>query len=79
MNERDLEAAVLRALEHAAGGVDDRPIEPERPLAEQFDLDMEAFYAALARGTGIDIPEEDRPRLQTLTGCLEYLSGSLTG
>jgi acyl carrier protein len=79
MNERDLEAAVLRALEHAAGGVDDRPIEPDRPLAEQFDLDMERFYAALARGTGIDIPEEDRPRLQTLTGCLEYLSGSLAG
>jgi acyl carrier protein len=79
MHERDLEAAVLQALEHAAGGVGDRPIEPDRPLVEQFELDMERFYAALARGTGIDIPEEDRPRLQTLTGCLEYFSGGLSG
>jgi hypothetical protein len=61
MNERDLEAAVLRALAHASGGVGDRPIEPDRPLAEQFDLDAERFFGALARETGIDIPVDDRP------------------
>jgi hypothetical protein len=78
MNERDLETAVLRALESASGGVGDRPIDPERPLAEQFDLDRERFFRALARETGIDIPPDDRAGLETLAGCLEYLSGGLS-
>lgn len=75
MNERDLEAAVLRALEHAAGEVGDRPIEPERPLAEQFTLDEERFFQALARETGLDIPPEDCSELRTLSDCMEYLAG----
>jgi hypothetical protein len=78
MHERDLEAAVLRALEHAVGGVGDRPIEPDRPLAEQFKLDPERFVEALARETGIDIPVADRAWLETLSGCLDYLSGGLS-
>lgn len=77
MNERDLEAAVLRALAHAAGGVGDRPIEPDEPLAAQFELDAGRFFHALARETGIDIPAEDWPRLATLSGCMEYLAGGL--
>lgn len=79
MNERDLEAAVLRALEHAAGEVGDQPIEPDRPLAEQFGMDLERFYQALARETGIDIPVEDRDELETFAGCLDYLTGGLGG
>lgn len=78
MNERDLEAAVLRALEHAAGKVGDRPIEPERPLAEQFALDEERFARALARETGLDIPVEDRNELRTLSGCLQYLASGMS-
>ncbi len=79
MNERDLEAAVLRALTHAAGDVGDRPIQPEESLASQFDLDAEQFFSALARETGIDIPVEDRRELETLSGCLEYLSAGFSG
>ena len=78
MNERDLEAAVLRALEHASEGTGDRPIEPDRPLAEQFELDIEGFRQALGRETGIDIPAKDAPRLETLSACLEYLAGGLS-
>jgi len=78
MNERDLEAAVLRALEHAAGAVGDRPIEPDRPLADQFALDEQRFLTALARETGLDIPAADRAELRTLSGCLEYFSAGLS-
>lgn len=78
MNERDLETAVLRALEQAArGSLSDRPIEPEALLADQFELDEPHFFRALARETGIDIPEEDQPGLTTLAACLEYLSSGL--
>jgi hypothetical protein len=78
MNMRDLEAAVLRALEQAAGGIGDRPIEPDVPLAEQFDLDPQRFRAAIARETGLDIPAEDDASLKTLSGCLDFLSGGLS-
>jgi hypothetical protein len=78
MNERDLEAAVLRALEHAAGAVGDQPIEPDRPLTEQFAMDPERFFQAITRETGLDIPIEDRFELETFAGCLEYLGAELT-
>lgn len=78
MNERDLESAVLRALALAAPAVGDRPIDPDLPLAEQFELDEVRFFRALARETGIDIPPEDRGALATLSGCLEYLGGGLS-
>jgi hypothetical protein len=77
MNVRDLEAAILRALEQATGGVGDRPIEPERPLAEQFDFDPGHFASALAREIGIDVPVEDRASLATLSACLDYFDGDL--
>jgi hypothetical protein len=77
MNERDLETAVLRALSQAAGHMGDRPIEPERPLAEQFELDLDRFFHALSRETGIDIPASDRSRLTSFSACLEYLAGGM--
>lgn len=80
MNERDLESAVLRALEQAAaGGVGDRPIEPDTPLSEQFDLDTGRFFHALAREIGIDIPAADRVRLLSLADCLDYFADGLSG
>lgn len=78
MNVRDLEAAVLRALEQAAGEVGDRPIDPDRPLDQQFALDRDRFVHALARETGIDIPASDHHCLETLGGCLDYLAGGLS-
>ena len=78
MNELDLETAGLRALQQASGDVGDRPIEPDRPFAEQFDLDAERFFGALARETGFDIPVDDRACLETLSGCLDYLAGGLS-
>lgn len=78
MHERDLEAAVLRALSTAAGGMGDRPIDPERPLADQFRLDEDLFLAALARETGVEVPAGHRPRLATLSGCLAYFGRQLS-
>ncbi len=77
MNQRDLETAVLRALSQAAGDIGHRPIEPDQPLSEQFTLDAERFFAALVRETGIEIPVEDRPRLATFSGCMDYLEGGM--
>ena len=78
MNERDLEAAVLRALDSTVS-LEGRPVDPDCPLSEQFDLDPERFFGALARETGIDVPAGHRSRLMTLEGCLGYLAGRLSG
>ena len=77
MNERDLETAVLRALAQAAGPIGDRPIEPDRPLAEQFDLDPDRFISALCRETGLDIPDSEGTRLTSFSACMEYLAGGM--
>lgn len=78
MNERDLETAVLRALDAAAelGG---RPVDPEKPLVEQFDLDESRFFSALARETGLEVPPGHRARLTSLGGILKYLGRRMSG
>lgn len=77
MNERDLEAAVLRALD-AAADLRGRPVEPDRALGEQFAIDEERFFGALARETGMEVPPGHRSRLATLGGCVEYFARRLS-
>jgi len=77
MNERDLETAVLRALSQAVGQIGDRPIDPDLPLAEQFDLDLDRFFSALCRETGLDISRADQARLTSFSACMEYLAGGM--
>ncbi|MEJ2514048.1 MAG: hypothetical protein P8080_00045 [Gammaproteobacteria bacterium] len=78
MHERDLEAAVLRALD-TAGDLGGRPVDPDRPLVDQLELDPDRFAAALARETGVEVPPGHRGRLATLSGCLDYFSRRLSG
>jgi hypothetical protein len=77
VKQRDLETAVLRALDVAAG-LGGRPVDPDRPLAEQFVFDADRFHSALARETGIEIPPGHVGRLATLGGCLDYLDKRLS-
>ena len=78
MNERDLETAVLRALD-AAADLGGRPVDPDRPLAEQVALDEERFFRALARETGMEVPPGHRGRLESLGRCVEYFARRLRG
>jgi hypothetical protein len=77
VKQRDLETAVLRALDVAAG-LGGRPVDPDRPLADQFEFDPDRFHVALIRETGIEIPPGHRARLATLGGCLDYLDERLS-
>jgi acyl carrier protein len=36
-------------------------------------MDLLNFVIELHRATGIDIPERDYPKLETLAGCVAYL------
>jgi acyl carrier protein len=73
-----LRATVLRCLGEVAPEMDPAAIDPRVPLREQLDLDsMDVlnFAIALHHATGIDVPEVDYPKLATLDGCVDYLTG----
>jgi acyl carrier protein len=40
-------------------------------------MDFLNFISAIHRGTGVDIPERDYPKLFTLDGAIAYLEGKL--
>lgn len=71
---------VLRLLTDIAPELDPSEIVPEDNLREQLDLDSMDFLnfmIALHQEYGIEIPEADYRKLQTLDGCIGYLNAAL--
>jgi len=51
-------------------------LEPDKPLRDQLDLDSMDFLdivMELRKRHQLQIPEEDYPKLATLTSCADYL------
>jgi acyl carrier protein len=77
MTDPEIRAAVLRALRQIAPEVGAEEIDPGKSLREQADLDSMDFLnfiVRLGKDAGIQIPEADYPRLDTLDGCVAYLA-----
>jgi acyl carrier protein len=69
-------SALERSLRRIAPEVDPTSLDPRVSLRDQIDLDsMDVLnlLIALHRETGIEVPEEDYPRLGTLEECVAYL------
>lgn len=80
MSPDDLREIVLRALGEIAPEVDLAAVKPDVAFREQLDLDsmdLLNFVVALHEGLDVEIPEADYPRLATLDGCVEYLTGRM--
>lgn len=78
MTRDQLKAAVLRALAKVAPEADPGSLDFRHPLREQLDLDsmdLLRFAIAVHAEVGVDIPEEDYPKLSSLEGCVDYLAG----
>lgn len=76
MNARDPVELARTALLAVAPDLAGERIDPEAPFRDQFDfdsMDFMHFVAGLAKATGLDIPERDYPRLQSLHDCARYL------
>jgi polyketide biosynthesis acyl carrier protein len=77
MNRAELEAAVRAALgriaPEALPGLDDA--RPLRDQAELDSMDVLRFLAAVRDATGIEIPEADARRLESVDDLVGYLSG----
>lgn len=75
MND-EIEQQVRSALYAIAPDLEAEPIDPQRRYRDQFEFDSMDFlrYATeLHRLTGVDVPERDYPRLESLAGAVAYL------
>lgn len=76
MNADDARSTTLAVLGTIAPEADLTELEPDVEFREQLDIDSMDFLnfvIGLHDRTGIDIPEEDYPALETLAGCINYL------
>jgi acyl carrier protein len=77
MNDDQARAAVAAALAHIAPEADLADVDPDGDLREQLDLDSMDFLdivMELRKRYGVEVPEEDYPKLATLNSCVEYLT-----
>jgi len=78
MTTHDIKNTVLRLLGGIAPEADLSQINPDVSFRDQLDIDSMDFLnfvIALDKELGIEVPEVDYPKLATLNGCVEYLSG----
>lgn len=77
MNDDQMRAAILRALEQAAPGAKTDGLDPKLPFRDQFDfdsVDFINFVFAIEREFGVTVAELDCPLLSTLEGCEAVLA-----
>ena len=77
MNTTEATAAVAQALAAIAPEVDLSAVDPAAPFRAELDLDSLDFLnlgQSLHDTTGVDIPESDYARVDTLAGLTGYLT-----
>ena len=80
MTPDDLMSTVHHALYDIAPELEEEELEPARPLRDQTELDSMDFLnlaIALHEATGVEIPEADYPKLQSLDDIVGYLATKL--
>jgi acyl carrier protein len=78
MNDTALSDLVKSCLFSVAPDLEGEAIASDEPFRDQFEIDSMDFLnfvIALHKATGVDIPEKDYPKLETLASCLNYLKG----
>ncbi len=77
----ELRQVVLEEIGKLAPEAELEGLAPKTRLREELDLDSFDFVTlvtALDRRLGVDVPEVDYRKLETLEGCLDYLAEHLT-
>jgi acyl carrier protein len=76
MTRADVEKQVVDALAAVAPEIGMAPIDPDAPLRRQVELDSMDFLRVaidLRARLGVEIPEADYGRLDTLRATVDYL------
>ncbi len=79
MNEDQARAAVIAAIVLVAPDTDPETVDQEEDVWYALDLDsMDQLNVMIAVGerTGIEIPEVDYPKLETIGGLTRYLTSA---
>ena len=77
MTEDQVKQIVTDIINEIAPDEDTSDIKPEVNLRDQMDLDSMDFLdivMELRKQHGIEVPEEDYPKLASLDSCAEYLT-----
>jgi len=77
MTEEDTKQVVINIINEIAPDEDTGSLKPDVRLRDQLDLDSMDFLdivMELRKQHGIEVPEDDYPKLATLDSCAEYLT-----
>lgn len=77
MQATDISQAILDIIASIAPDEDLSDVKPDVRLRDQLDLDSMDFLdivMELRKRYGVEVPEEDYPKLATLDSCVEYLT-----
>ncbi|MFP4353309.1 MAG: acyl carrier protein [Puniceicoccaceae bacterium] len=77
MTKEEVQKIVLEIIEEIAPDEDLSDVKPDVRLRDQLDLDSMDFLdivMELRKKHGIEVPEEDYPKLASLDSCGEYLT-----
>lgn len=78
--QEQIRMAVLAIVKRLAPEIDPATIIADKPLRTQIDLDSMDWLnvlAAIHEKLGVDIPETDYGKVQTLDGIVAYLAGKI--
>ena len=78
--QEQIRTAVLAIVKRLAPEIDPARIIPDKPLRSQIDLDSMDWLNVLAtihEKLGVDIPEADYGKVQTLDSIIAYLAGKI--
>lgn len=78
--QEQIRTAVLAIVKRLAPEIDPARIIPDKPLRPQIDLDSMDWLNVLAsihEKLGVDIPETDYGKVQTLDSIVAYLAGKI--
>jgi acyl carrier protein len=78
--QEQIRTAVLAIVKRLAPEIDPARIIPDKPLRSQIDLDSMDWLNVLAtihEKLGVDIPETDYGKVQTLDSIVAYLAGKI--
>jgi acyl carrier protein len=82
MTRDEIRAQVLAALAAVVPELDPDELRPDRPLRDEIDIDSMDFLnftIGLHKAFGVDIPEQDHRKLDTLDACVDYIAAALAG
>ena len=80
MTKDEIRAQVLAALAAVVPELDPDELRSDRPLRDELDIDSMDFLnftIGMHKAFGVEIPEQDYRKLETLDACVEYVAGAL--